>query len=130
MSLYYKARKIANNSWIDLEMLAGEPLHCVTPLPSCCTNSPSSSWYAPTSPSPSPIGSIGETQSLLYQNRSDDGSVRLHAKNDSGSFTGGIHRCVIPDREGRSQELFVGIYSSNGGMEDYQLPVVCTLSKD
>jgi len=124
VSLYYKGKVISNNSLIPLESLKeGEPLYCVTPLSSCCANTPTGNWYAPTSTStsPSPVNSIGETQTLLYQNRSDDGSVRLHAKNDSSSFTSGLHRCLIPDGERSSQELFIGIYSSDGGTKTHCL---------
>ena len=59
----------------------------------------------------------GDSSSDVFYRSRGSGAVYLHHRNGTGGDEDdGIFRCQVPDLDGNSQDLFVGIYSSNPGI--------------
>ena len=66
---------------------------------------------------PSSVVDSGDSSSDVFYRSRGSGAVYLHHSDGTGGDEDdGIFRCQIPDLDGISQDLFVGIYSSNTGM--------------
>ena len=108
---------IANNSIISLVNLTDNPLLCVTTQPSCCDTNRSGSWFPPGGGNQledSPQDSAG-----LYQRWEDDQSIQLLRQSGAVSVEEGLYHCIVPDKDGVTQTLYVGISSSDNEGTSY-----------
>ena len=100
----HTAHNIPENGIVRLATLG--TLLCTTPYQNCCQNR--GHWQYPN-------GSVVPTSqdgTLLFTSRTDKGRVSLQKRT---SFThesaNGVYECQIPNENGRTQTLYVGIYS-------------------
>ena len=107
-----------NNSIITFENIGegSNSLFCFTNLSSCCRKYDNGmralgNWYFPDESALEP-----ERANNFYKNRGPS-VVRLHKKPSITSPTG-IYRCDIPDDNGVSQSIFVGVYPMEQGEND------------
>ena len=120
--LSFRGNPIANNSVVLISDIGDDMdsrILCITSNPDCCTRSTNrlGFWYFPSGREVSGRGS-GED---IYRTRSAKlATVMLGRRNLSASGPTGLYHCVIPDRSGVDQTLFVGIYSSS---ENSELPI-------
>ena len=93
-------------------------LICQTNLRPCCRSglARAGQWYYPNGTA---VPIEGERKHF-YQNRGDDGTVRLNRRNNA-THPIGIYRCEIPDQTGISQNLYIGLhtYSHSGKLFTY-----------
>lgn len=106
---------IPNNSLLSLESLGDRnestsgSLHCVTTNPFCCLTNLSGSWFSPGSNIPL---DTEESSLMLSQSWSDNQSIQLNRNRQVTSAEGGLYRCEVPDKDGVTQTVYAGIYSS------------------
>ena len=88
-------------------------LQCLTSYDGCCGDS-NGFWFYP---SGSEVMDSGDSSSEVFYRSRGSGAVYLHHRDGTGGDEDdGIFRCQIPDLDGNSQDLFVGIYSSGTGI--------------
>lgn len=108
---------ISNNSLLLLDSLGDgnttdTPLHCYTPLSPCCNTSRHGTWVAPGAGN-TPL-SDSQDSTGLYQSWGDNQIIRLHRSIAMDSAEG-LYHCEVPDRDGVTQRLYVGIYNTTAG---------------
>ena len=98
------AYNIRDNSIVRLAALG--TLLCTTSYRPCCQNR--GQWHYPNG-SAVPASQDG---SLIFTSRTDYGRLDLqHRAGFSHESADGVYECQIPDEKGRTQTLYVGIYS-------------------
>ena len=109
---------ILNNSLISLDSLgsfsgsANTPLLCVTSFVSGpeCSGNCTGNWFP--SRGNAPLGKLANSTDL-YQSIVDSKSVGLNRPSEVASVESGLYRCEIPDDDGVTQTLYVGVYSTD-----------------
>ena len=92
-------------------------LLCITTYTPCCTSAnPETQWFFPNG------SQVPNNPSLPYQRWRGFNPGRVILIRNSESTTTGIFCCDIPDANGVTQSLYVGIYTSTTGKS-------CTMSE-
>ena len=101
-------------------------LFCLTPSLECCSNSETPyaasvtrEWYLPDG---RPVTS---DNSLFIKNRVSSAVSLHHDLFSSNTAPSGVYRCEIPDANGTSQNIYVGIYpQGDGEIDQYDLFII------
>jgi hypothetical protein len=93
-----------NNSLVTLDGIS--ILYCLTPSTECCGSSVSGEWYFPS-------GAAISSSSRIFVRSQVPSAVSLRRR--SGTPPTGMYRCEIPDANGTSQNIHVGIYPQGDG---------------
>ena len=110
--LYHGGYFHANNSIVTMDEITegGLALLCLTDNLDCCILSKERTrfgeWYFPN-------GTMVDAGDV-YTRRSR--SVVLLNRGSNATFPSGVYQCEIPDKHGRFQSIYVGIYSIGSGM--------------
>ena len=111
----FKAVTLSNNSLVAVEDIGegGDALRCMTDNTSCCRHTDAISqqvlgnWYFPNGtrvPSSGHQWDFHRTRGHMV--------VRLHRRRGGEN---GVYRCVVPDRQGNNQEIYIGVYTASTG---------------
>ena len=92
---------------------SGPALYCLTPSTECCRSSETPNeatvtreWYLPDGRQLSSAGT-------MFSSGQVSSAVALYY--DGGTSSTGVFRCEVPDGNGTSQSLYVGIYPLTDG---------------
>ena len=81
-------------------------LLCTTPYQQCCQDR--GQWHYPNES----VVPTSQDGTLLFTSRTDQGGLDLQWRAGfSHESIDGVYECQIPDENGRTQTLYVGIYS-------------------
>ena len=117
IGLSLKGNLISNNSIVLITDIGEEDdaLLCTTNRQGCCANSSNrmGGWFFPNGMM---VASAGNPRDI-YRDRTgasstSDATVRLNRRNDGMDPTG-LYRCEIPDENGLTQNLYVGIHTDS-----------------
>ena len=106
-----------NNSVVTLTDIgstsSGPALFCLTPSTECCsdTETPNEAtvtreWYLPDGRQLSSAGTVFSREQV-------SSAVSLYR--NGGTSLSGVFRCDVPDANGNSQSIFIGLYPSTDG---------------
>ena len=111
--LQYMDQRVENHGYVDrYDMVTnGRRLRCITAVISCCTDSSQGTWIAPDG------SDITTSTGDIYQVYQSRAIVLVIT---SRSVASGIYECKIQtnDMNDNLDSYFVGLYPTNGGMED------------
>lgn len=104
-----------NNTVVNISDIGeqDEALLCYTNATDRCKNAGQlfvRGWYFPSGVAVK----ISDYNDSIYRNR-DQSVVRLNRRNNATSPSG-VFRCAVPDANGTSQSIYVGIYPEEGGI--------------
>ena len=103
----------ANNSVVDVSDIGStnyEALLCLTNASNCCGGN-KGEWYLPNEVS------VDNSDMMHFSKTRGPSVLRLTSLNDSlQSFPVGVYHCEIPDANGDSQNIYIGIYPSRSGV--------------
>jgi len=103
---------LTNNSIVAMTDIGtgAAALVCTTSYTPCCSSAnPGTQWYFPNG------NPVPNNPTLPYQRRRGTNPGRVILYRNFESTTAGIFHCDIPDANGATQSLYVGIYDSNTG---------------